>query len=385
VTKERPRNLAASVRQRLLNISRTRGEDFQFVLTRYALERFLYRLSQSEHRDVFVLKGAMLFQLWGDQPHRPTRDLDLLGRGEISVPRFERIVREVCGTAVEDDGLTFDAESVHGAVIKEDQEYEGLRLTFEGHLENARIPIQVDIGFGDVVTPAAAEVNYPVLLDFPAPVLAAYSRESVVAEKLQAMVMLGMINSRMKDFYDLWILARQFDFQGPVLCEAIRATFERRRTIVPTDVPTALSAEFSQDQSKQAQWRAFVTKNKLDAGRIDLRDVAITLGEFLMPCMRAAAAGAVLEMAVATLRALATIKGHLAPSLLRQPSTGPGGRPGTWFQVTANSWDQQRISWPRARRSRVYHEIPRNPLNYHESLLGFAMDCSGLQYLATLA
>ncbi len=297
MSKEKFRNLAVSVRQRLLNLSRTRGEDFQFVLTRYALERFLYRLSQSEHRDVFVLKGAMLFQLWGNQPHRPTRDLDLLGRGEISIPRFEQIIREVCATAVEDDGLVFDAESVRGDVIKEDQEYEGLRLTLEGHLENARIPIQIDIGFGDVVTPAAAEVNYPVLLDFPAPVLAAYSRESVVAEESQAMVMLGMVNSRMKDLYDLWILARQFDFQGPVLCEAIRATFERRRTIVPTDVPMALSTEFSQDQSKQAQWRAFVTKSKLDTGGIELCDVAIALGEFLMPCTRAAAAGTVLEMA----------------------------------------------------------------------------------------
>ncbi|MBN1855276.1 MAG: nucleotidyl transferase AbiEii/AbiGii toxin family protein [Pirellulales bacterium] len=296
MTKERPRNMAASVRQRLLNLSRTRGEDFQFVLTRYALERFLYRLSQSEHRDVFVLKGAMLFQLWGDQPHRPTRDLDLLGRGEISIPRFERIVREVCGAAVEDDGMTFSGESVHGDVIKEDQEYEGLRLTLEGHLENARIPIQIDIGFGDVVTPAASEVSYPVLFDFPAPVLLAYSRESVVAEKFQAMVMLGIANSRMKDFYDLWILARQFDFQGPLLCEAIRVTFEKRRTLVPSDVPTALSAEFSHDESKRAQWRAFVNKSKLDTGDLGLDEVATVLRDFFVPCARAVAAGNKFEM-----------------------------------------------------------------------------------------
>jgi predicted nucleotidyltransferase component of viral defense system len=288
--------MAASVRQRLLNLSRTRREDFQFVLTRYALERFLYRLSQSKHRDVFVLKGAMLFQLWGDQPHRPTRDLDLLGRGENSIPRFARIVREVCWAAVEDDGLTFNGESVHGDVIKEDQEYEGLRLTLEGHLENARIPIQIDIGFGDVVTPAALEVSYPVLLDFPAPVLAAYSRESVVAEKFQAMVMLGMVNSRMKDFYDLWILARQFDFQGPLLCEAIRATFERRRTLVPSDVPTALSPEFFQDEGKQAQWRAFVNKSKLDTGGLGLGEVAAVLRDFLVPCTGAVAAGNKLDM-----------------------------------------------------------------------------------------
>jgi hypothetical protein len=167
--KERPRNLAASVRQRLTNLARAQNEDFQLVLTRYALERLLYRLSQSEHRDVFVLKGAMLFQLWGDQPHRPTRDLDLLGRGDNSITRFERIFREVCELAVQEDGLAFIAASVRGDTIKEDQEYEGLRLTLDCRLENAWIPIQIDIGFGDVVTPAATEVTYPVLLDFPAP------------------------------------------------------------------------------------------------------------------------------------------------------------------------------------------------------------------------
>ncbi len=265
------------------------------MLTRYALERLLYRLSQSEHRDVFILKGAMLFQLWSDQPHRPTRDLDLLGRGANSIPRFEQIIREVCRKAVEEDGLAFSAESVRGDVIKEDQEYEGLRFTLECRLENARIPIQIDIGFGDVVTPAASEATYPVLLDFPAPILAVYSRESVVAEKFQAMVMLGMANSRMKDFYDLWILARQFDFQGPLLCKAIRATFEKRRTPVPADVPTALSPEFSRDRSKQVQWRAFVNKSKLDTGGIGLHEVVIVLCDFLMPPTRAVAAETLLE------------------------------------------------------------------------------------------
>lgn len=296
MTKEKPRNLAASVRQRLMNLARARQEDFQFVLTHYALERLLYRLSQSEHRDVFVLKGAMLFQLWSDQPHRPTRDLDLLGRGENSIPRFEEIFKGVCGVPVEEDGLAFNQKSVRGDVIKEDQEYEGLRLTLECRLENARIPIQIDIGFGDVVTPAASEVAYPVLLDFPAPVLAAYSRESVVAEKFQAMVMLGMANSRMKDFYDLWVLARQFHFQGPLLCEAIRATFERRRTPVPADVPTALSPEFSKDQAKQTQWRAFVSKSKLGTGGIGLQEVMIVLRDFLMAPARSVAAGGLLEM-----------------------------------------------------------------------------------------
>jgi len=296
VTKQKPRNLAASVRQRLMNVARAQKEDFQLILTRYALERLLYRLSQSEHRDVFVLKGAMLFQLWGDQPHRPTRDLDLLGRGENSIPRFERIFQEVCELVVEEDGLVFNAKSVRGETIKEDQEYEGLRLTLDCRLENARIPIQIDIGFGDVVTPAASELSYPVLLDFPAPILAVYSRESVVAEKFQAMVMLGIANSRMKDFFDLWVLARQFEFQGPMLCQAIRATFERRRTPVPAEVPLALSADFSNDPGKQAQWRAFIGKGKLDTGGAALDAIVDALRGFLMPAAKAVATGGVLEM-----------------------------------------------------------------------------------------
>lgn len=296
MTKQKPRNLAASVQQRLMNVARLQKADFQLVLTRYALERLLYRLSQSEYRDVFVLKGAMLFQLWGDQPHRPTRDLDLLGRGENSIPRFESIFRKVCDLAVEEDGLLFSAQSVHGETIKEDQEYEGLRLTLDCRLENARIPIQIDIGFGDVVTPATSELTYPVLLDFPAPILSVYSRESVVAEKFQAMVMLGIANSRMKDFFDLWVLCRQFEFQGPMLCQAIRATFERRRTPVPAEVPLALSAEFSHDQGKQAQWRGFISKGKLDTGGAGLNEVVDALRGFLMPPAKAAAAGGLLEM-----------------------------------------------------------------------------------------
>jgi predicted nucleotidyltransferase component of viral defense system len=279
-----------------MNLARAQNEEFQLVLTRYALERLLYRLSQSEHRDVFVLKGAMLFQLWGNQPHRPTRDLDLLGHGENAIPRFERIFREVCKLAVEEDGLVFNAQSVRGDAIKEDQEYSGLRLTLDCRLENARIPIQIDIGFGDVVTPAATDVTYPVLLDFPAPVLPAYSRESVVAEKFQTMVMLGIANSRMKDFYDLWVLARQFDFQGPLLCQAIRATFERRRTPVPAEVPVALSSEFAQDRGKQTQWRAFISKGKLDTGGAGLDEVIDALRGFLMPAAQTIVAGGSLGM-----------------------------------------------------------------------------------------
>jgi predicted nucleotidyltransferase component of viral defense system len=289
MSRETPVNLAASVRQRLANLARQQREDFQLVLTRYALERLLYRVSQSRHRDVFVLKGAMLFQLWANQPHRPTRDLDLLGRGEDSLPRFMKIFAEICDLPVMDDGLAFLSQSVEGERIKEDQEYEGLRMRISCRLENARIPIQIDIGFGDVVTPAAAEVTYPVLLDFPPPVLPAYSRESVVAEKFHAMVVLGIANSRMKDFYDLWILARQFDFQGPLLCDAIQATFERRRTPIPARAPLALSPDFALDPQKLLQWRAFLAKGKLDASGVALNEVVETLREFLVPVLTAIA------------------------------------------------------------------------------------------------
>ena len=231
--------MAASVRQRLMNKAREQGEAFDLVLIRYTSERLLYRLSQSAFRDRFVLKGAMLFQLWGGSIHRPTRDLDLLAYGSPSPVDFEQLFREVCEEDVEDDGLNFRAESVHAVRMKEDEEYEGLRLKLQAYLDAARISVQIDVGFGDAVTPGPDEITYPTLLDFPAPTLKAYPRVTVVAEKFQAMVMLGIANSRMKDFYDVWTLARHFAFSGPVLCAAMRATFERRKTVLPST--TALS------------------------------------------------------------------------------------------------------------------------------------------------
>jgi Nucleotidyl transferase AbiEii toxin, Type IV TA system len=246
--------MAASVRQRLLNIARDRQEDFQLVLSRFALERLLFRLSRSQHRDAFTLKGAMLFQFWGGEPHRPTRDLDLLGRGEPSTEQFEQVFQEVCRQPAGDDGLVFRDETVRAEQIKEDDEYQGLRIRLEARLGSARIPIQIDVGFGDAVTPGPQEITFPTLLDFPAPVIQAYPRETVVAEKFQAMVMLGIANSRMKDFYDLWMLAGQFEFQGPILCDAIHATFDRRKTTLPVGPPLALTSEFAEDSGKQTQW-----------------------------------------------------------------------------------------------------------------------------------
>jgi len=291
VSKDRPKNMAASVKARLTDLGRKQGEDFQLVLTRYAIERLLYRLARSPHAGEFVLKGAMLFRLWADSPHRPTRDLDLLGRGDPSVERLAAVFRDVCGAAVEDDGLAFDPATVTAGRIKEDQEYEGVRVGCVANLGQARIDLQVDVGFGDAVTPAPVTVRYPGLLDLPTPELAAYPRETVVAEKFQAMVMLGIANSRMKDFFDVWVLARGFGFAGSVLADAIRATFARRKTPVPTAPPLALTTEFGTDKGKMTQWAAFLKKGKLDVGGATLVEVCDFLAGFLLPPAQAVADG----------------------------------------------------------------------------------------------
>ena len=213
-TRRPPSGLEASVRARLANLAKARREDFQFVLTRYALERLLYRLSRSKHRDRFVLKGAMLFQLWTSQSHRPTRDLDLLGRGDLTADTARTVFSDVCREAVPDDGLHFDAATIQVEEVREDQEYRGMRVKFQATLAAARLPIQIDIGIGDVVTPKPDVAEYPTLLDFPAPGCLP-TRETVVAEKFQALVMLGLANTRIKDFYDLRVLAKGFSFDGP--------------------------------------------------------------------------------------------------------------------------------------------------------------------------
>ena len=252
------KNMAVSVRDRLLNLARERGEDFQLILTRYGLERLLYRLGKSDYRDLFILKGAMLFVLWSDQPHRPTRDVDFLGFGDSSETGLKTVFRELCEIPVEDDGLTLIADSIQVDAIRDDTEYGGMRVKLFGELAGARILIQADIGFGDAVTPDPRNIEYPTLLDNPAPFLKAYPRETVVAEKYQALVNLGMANSRMKDFYDIWIISSEFDFDGLTLSEAISNTFSRRHTPLPEHVPFGLSPEFYRDSQKNTQWSAFV-------------------------------------------------------------------------------------------------------------------------------
>jgi predicted nucleotidyltransferase component of viral defense system len=281
---------AASVRTRLLNLSRERGRDFMLLLTHYALERFLYRLSISPHADHFVLKGAMRYMAWTKETRRPTRDLDLLGSGGDSAQELDKAVFEILETGQRlEDGLTFDS-GIKVEAIREDQIYQGLRVHLTAFLGTARIPLQIDVAFGDAVTPAPEEIEYPILLaDLPVPRIKAYPKESVVAEKLQALAALGMANSRMKDYYDMWTLAQVFTFEGPLLVRAIKATFQRRRTSLPRDTPPGLGQEFSNDEVKTAQWGAFLNKNQLETGTDDLPSIVAGLRRFLLPPLMAAA------------------------------------------------------------------------------------------------
>ncbi len=248
------------------------------------MERFLYRLSQSRYEKNFVLKGAMMLNAWtGLNLPRPTRDIDFLGRDTPNrLPSLKRIVRDICTHRVPGDGLSFDAASVRAERITEDADYAGARITFSATLGSARIFMQLDIGFGDVVIPAARRSVYPALLDFPRPRLRGYSKESTVAEKFEAAVKLGAVNSRMKDFFDLWPMPRMFDFQGQELAKAIRQTFSNRDTELEAD-PDPLKAEFANDENRQKQWRAFRRKSNLDIAPEAFADVVREIASFLQP------------------------------------------------------------------------------------------------------
>ena len=248
-------------------------------------------MSQSAHAERFVLKGALLLALWTGRLQRPTRDLDLLAHGDSSQEALTKLFRDICVVAVEADGLTFDPETVRVTEIREDQEYGGQRVRLMATLASARINLQIDIGFGDIITPATDKVQYPSLLGLPTPRLRAYPRETVVAEKLEAMVTLGMANSRMKDFYDVWMMSRELEFDGVTLGRAIRATFQRRRTELRHTVPTAFTDEFAQDPDKGRQWNAFLSRNRLDAGGLGLAQAIHQIRVFLASPMIAAATG----------------------------------------------------------------------------------------------
>lgn len=256
-------NAAASVRARLLNVAKAQGVDFNQVLVRFALERILYRLSRSEHADHFLLKGALLFTLWYDMPHRATRDADLLGFGTSDLESVAQTFRDIASVMV-DDGIVFDPASIAAEEIRKDAGYVGVRILISGELAKARCKVQIDIGFGDAVTPGPVEATYPVLLaDLPAPRLRTYPMYTVVAEKVHAIALLGMTNSRMKDYFDLAVLVDREALDTDVLASALKATFERRSMAVPAELPIGLTEEFAYDPSRQAMWQAFIRKNEL--------------------------------------------------------------------------------------------------------------------------
>lgn len=290
------KDIAASVRQRLQNAAKESGRPFQEVLEYYAMERFLYRLARSPHAGRFVLKGALLFRAWGGAATRPTRDIDLLARVENTVEAVVPIFRAMCGLAVEPDGMVFDLATVAGVVIKENANYSGVRVTFRATLQNARVLMQADLGFADVMTPGPVPTDYPVILDFPAPKLSGYPRETVVAEKLEAMVKLGVLNSRMKDFFDLFVLARRFDFDGATLASAVARTFANRKTAVVSD-PFALSPACAAAPGKQAQWKGFVRKARLADAPSELSTVIGEIATFLLPLAAPVATGSDFRLA----------------------------------------------------------------------------------------
>ena len=287
--KKEIKDLAASVRQRLYNRAKETNRPFDELLQYFAMERFLYRLSRSMHKDKVVLKDALMFVVWKAPRSRATRDIDLLGRISNAVSRLVSMVKEVCRVDAE-DGITFNPAGVTGERIKEDADYEGVRVRFTAHLGQARAPMQIDFGFGDVVFPKPAKIDYPTILDMPRPKLKGYPRETVVAEKFQSMGQLGMLNSRMKDFYDIWILSQQFDFNGEALLKAVVKTFTNRKTGLTTE-PTALSDEFAGSPEKATQWTAFLGRAKLDHAPKDLAIVVVALRDFLLPIAKSSAQG----------------------------------------------------------------------------------------------
>jgi predicted nucleotidyltransferase component of viral defense system len=289
--------LAQSVHARLANHAREIGADPNFVLARYASERFLYRLSRSRHADRFVLKGALLLLAWFGESFRPTRDIDLLGYGEISDDSLVVIVREICELPVEPDAVIYDPESIRIMSIRPEDAYGGRRVVLRASLGSARLPVQIDVGLGDAVTPEVEWLDYPSLIGSPSPRLRTYPPEVVVAEKLHAMVVLGSKNSRMRDFYDIHMLAERRAFDGKRLTEAIRATFESRRTPLPVELPIALTATFAEVEGKSAQWNAFLERSQIGVVAESLDAVVGSIATFLGPALSGARSNVAFEQA----------------------------------------------------------------------------------------
>ena len=276
------KNIAASVHQRLLNKAKESSRPFNELLQYFAIERFIYRLSKSPYADKFILKGALMFSAWCGPASRPTMDIDLLGKIDNRLEVITAVIKDTCLMDVEADGISFNAETVEAVRITEDAEYEGVRVRVHGSMGNARVSIQIDIGFGDVIIPNPSTVSYPAILDFPAPELEGYTMESSIAEKFQAMVKLGVLNSRMKDFYDIWILSRSFDFKGEVLAEAVEKTFANRNTSITLNA-TVFDPSFGMDRDKNIQWQGFLRKTKLIDTPGSFEEVITVVKLFLEP------------------------------------------------------------------------------------------------------
>lgn len=275
-------NIAVSVHQRLLNKAKESARPFNELLQNFAIERFIYRLSKSPHANGFILKGALVFSAWSGQASRPTKDIDLLGRIDNDTEVIVAAMRDTCGVIVEPDGMSFDSEKVVASRITEDADYEGVRVRIPGKLGNARVSLQIDIGFGDIIVPGPRRITYPSLLDFPAPELKGYTLESTIAEKFQAMVKRGVLNSRMKDFYDIWLLSCMFDFEGDTLAEAMERTFKNRKTQMPA-LPTIFDAYFGEAGDKKIQWAGFLKKSKLKNAPETFGEVLSAITAFLGP------------------------------------------------------------------------------------------------------
>ncbi|MCG3174993.1 MAG: hypothetical protein GMKNLPBB_03327 [Myxococcota bacterium] len=290
MTDRKPKNVVVSIHQRLMNVSKQAGRTFNDLVLYYAIERFLYRLSRSTYADRVVLKGGLLLQVWNTPVTRVTRDIDLLGRFGNDLNLIKEVVRTVCVAAVEDDGLVFAPDSVTTRRIAEDADYEGVRASFKGQFGKMPLAMQIDFGFSDVITPAPISITYPAVLDHPRAQLLAYNRETAIAEKFEAMVKHGELNSRMKDFFDVWALARNFAFEGPLLAKAIESTFARRQTPLETE-PVCFTPRFVETPAKAAQWKGFIKTSRVSEAPTSLAEALVGVRAFLQPVAKSLADG----------------------------------------------------------------------------------------------
>lgn len=280
--KKEVKNIEASIKARLKNKAQETNRPFAEVMQYYGMERFLYRFSKSKYADKFILKGALLFAVWQIPERRTTLDIDFLARFDNEVVAIEKVMKDVCDTSVDPDGLIFNPQIVKGMKIKEDADYEGVRVKFTGFLDRAEIPMQIDVGFGDIVYPKTKVIDYPVILDFPKPHLNGYPQESVISEKFEAMIKLGLLNSRMKDFYDIWLMTRQFEFKGANIASAIKKTFNNRKTDIPNKKPLFADEIYDEKSDRQTLWNAFLKKGDIQHAPETLSATAKEIERFLV-------------------------------------------------------------------------------------------------------